>query len=89
MTNFMKALDNPWLAGAVVSVCVAVIYLANTGAIFGKLINIIFPCAEGEAGASMPCYAKYDIAIMFVAAIMAGVFLLVFLRSLLPAMKMR
>jgi uncharacterized membrane protein len=81
----MRILNNPWVSGAVVVACIAVIYLANTGAVFGKFINRFYPCTDTTPGGSMPCYGKYDIVIMVLAAIIGFVFFVFLLRNLLLA----
>lgn len=80
----MRTLTNSWAAGTIIVVCIAMIYMANTGAFFGKFVSNFFPCTEVETGSGMPCYAKYDVALMIVAAIVGVVFLILFIRSLLP-----
>jgi hypothetical protein len=85
----MRIPSNPWVAGAVVVACIAIIYVANTGTVFGKFINKFYPCTDTPVGVSMPCYGKYDIVVMVVAAVVGLVYLVFLVRSLLWAPNAR
>lgn len=67
----MELFKNPYVAGAIISFCVVVFYLANTGSVFGKFVNKFFPCQQNPAN-SFPCFGQYDIFAM-VTAIVVGI----------------
>jgi hypothetical protein len=78
----MRIPSNPWVSGAVVAACIVVFYVANTRNAFGTLINRFYPCTDAP-GVSMPCYGKYDIMVMVLAAIVGLVFSVILVRDLL------
>jgi hypothetical protein len=67
-----------------IALCAATFYIAETGRVFGALINRVAPCMQSQEN-SFPCYGVYDIALMVCAALLGATFLGMFLWSLYKA----
>jgi len=85
-------LRNPYIAGVIIAICVAALYLENRSLLFGKLINRITPCAQDPSN-SFPCFGMYDIAAMAVLVAIglffAGVLLYGMLRHRFDTKRLR
>ena len=73
--NFFKSLEALIIA---IIASIIVIYLANSGNVFGKFINKFLPCQQDPV-TSFPCYAVYDLTI----AAIVGLFVLVCVVALI------
>lgn len=76
----MNSFRNPKALMIAIVTLGIIIYLANSGNVFGKFINKFLPCQQ-DLATSFPCFAVYDLSIMAIAGLSIVVcVLLLFLK---------
>ena len=74
---------------AIALLCCAIVYFfASSGRVFGKFINNFFPCVQ-DIKSSFPCFAVYDLSLMFMSIIVGGVFLFALVLDLIKWLKLK
>jgi len=72
--SYMINSKSPTTAATMVVITVIMFYLANSKGVFGKIVNLFFPC-EQDPTTSFPCYMGVDITVMIISVVIGVIFL--------------